>query len=348
MKSIEIGSYTIGPEKPCFLVAEIGINHNGHLDLAKQTIDAAVQAGADGVKFQNYRTEDFISDRSLTYQYMSQDAPVTESQFDLFKRCELDRAALKELKAYCDDKGVIFHSTPTSREGIKDLMEIGVQVIKNGSDFLTHLPLIRSMGNTKLPVVLSTGMATVSEIYEAVRAFRETGNDRLVLLHCVSAYPAPPEDVNLRKIPVLASAFDCLVGFSDHTVGTIAATGAVVMGANWIEKHFTLDKSLPGPDHWFSADPAEFKQLVTSVRTMERSLGHSKLGLASSESKNRESFRLSCVAAEDLREGHVLCDADVLFRRPGTGLAPAWLPMLSGRRINRNIEKGEIIKMEDL
>jgi len=348
MQTIEIGSQMVGPGRPCFLVAEIGINHNGSMDLAKQMIDAAVQAGANGVKFQNYRTEDFIFDRTLTYRYLSQGVPVIESQFEMFKRCELDKTSLKSLKEYCDSRGVSFHSTPTSQAGIADLTEIGVQVLKNGSDFLTHHPLIRCMGETGLPVVLSTGMATLSEVSEAVHELRSTGNDQLILLHCVSSYPASADDVHLRKIPVLASAFDCVVGFSDHTIGTTAAAGAVVLGASWIEKHFTLDKSLPGPDHWFSADPAEFELLVSSVRTMERCLGESRLGPTTSESRNRQNFRLSCVASGDMKAGHVLREEDVVFRRPGTGVPPAWLPFLLGRSVRRDIGRGELIQAGDL
>jgi len=228
--TITVGDQTIGNGMPCFLVAEVGINHNGDLNLAKQTIDAAVAAGADAVKFQNYRTEDFINDKSLTYEYISQGNSIIESQYEMFKRCELTKETLRELKDYCESLNVNFHSTPTSKSGIQDLVEIGALILKNGSDYLTNLPLIRSMGESGLPTVLSTGMATLAEIDDAVRTFRSTGNNQLALLHCTSSYPTPPEEVNLRKIASLASAFGCPVGFSDHTDGIISALGAVALG----------------------------------------------------------------------------------------------------------------------
>jgi N-acetylneuraminate synthase/N,N'-diacetyllegionaminate synthase len=346
--SLRIGARAIGPEAPAFLVAEIGINHNGDLDLARSMIDAAARAGADGVKFQNYRTEDFISDRTLTHAYVSQGRSVVESQYDLFKRCELPRSALKLLKAHCDERAVVFHSTPTSEEGIRDLIDIRTLVLKNGSDYLTHLPLIRAMGRTGLPTVISTGMGAADEIDAAARAFRETGNDQIVLLHCTSSYPTPPAETNLRRIPTLAATYRCLAGFSDHTEGVEAAVGAVALGACWIEKHFTLDKNLPGPDHRFSADPAEFRALADAVRRMERALGDPRLGPTASEAHGREAYRVSCVAARSLPAGHVLGEDDVVFRRPGTGLPPAQSHLLSGRVLRHSVEAGGVIALSDV
>ena len=346
--ALRVGTREIGRGAPSFLVAEVGINHNGDLDLARKMIDAAARAGADSVKFQNYRTEDFISDHALTHAYVSQGRPVVESQYDLFKRCELPRAALRALKEHCDERGVLFHSTPTSDEGIRDLIDVGVLVLKNGSDYLTHLPLIRAMGQTGLPTVLSTGMATPDEIDAASRAFRDTGNDGLVLLHCTSSYPTPASETNLRRIPALAAAYRCLVGFSDHTEGIEAAGGAVALGACWIEKHFTLDKNLPGPDHRFSADPAEFEALVKAVRRMEQSLGDPRLGPTPSEAQGRLAYRVSCVAARPLPAGHVLTDEDVVFRRPGTGVPPAQSHLLSGRALRRSVDAGGVITFGDV
>lgn len=348
MNPVRIGSHEIGPGRPVFVVAEVGINHNGDMDSAHRMIDAAAEAGADAVKFQNYRTEDFVSDRGLTYTYVSQGKTIQESQYELFKRCELRREALRELKAHCDERGIVFHSTPTSRAGIRDLVDVGAAVLKNGSDYLTHLPLIEAMGATGLPTVLSTGMATLSEIDEAVRAFRQTGNDQLILLHCTSAYPTPPEDVHLRKIPTLAAAFGCPVGLSDHTAGIAAAAGAVALGACWIEKHFTLDKNCSGPDHRFSADPIEFRALVESVRAVEKCLGQSYVGLTASEHSGRRDFRLSCTAARTLAAGTVLGREDLAFRRPGTGVPPARAHLLLGRALRREVPLGEVIRLGDL
>ncbi len=243
-KQIHIQDKIIGKNAPCFIAAEVGINHNGDMELAKQMIKAAKQAGADGVKFQNYYTEDFILDKNLTYEYVSEGKTVVETQYEMFKRYELSAAQLKELKKYCDEIGIVFFSTPTSQRGIKDLQEIDTLLFKNGSDFLVNLELIEQFAETKTPLVISTGMATLAEIDDAVRTFEKAGGNELVILHCVSAYPAPAADVNLRKIPALEAAFDYPIGFSDHTDGIVATLGAVALGACFIEKHFTTDKNL--------------------------------------------------------------------------------------------------------
>jgi len=348
MRAVDIGGRRVGPGAPCFVVAEVGINHNGDMDLAERMIDAAAAAGADAVKLQNYRTEDFVSDRSLTYEYVAGGRRVVESQWEMFKRCELTAAALARLKARADKHGIVLFSTPTSLETLGDLLALGVPVLKNGSDFLGHLPLVRAMGATGLPTILSTGMATLGEIDEAVRTFRETGNDRLILLHCTSSYPTPPEDVHLRKIAALATAFDCAAGLSDHTLGIVAAVGAVALGACCVEKHFTLDRSLPGPDHAMSSDPEEFRALVAAIRGLEQSLGASRIGPTASEARGRSEYRLSCAAARALPRGHVLGEADVVFRRPGSGVPPARVADLLGRRLARPVEAHHVFGPGDL
>jgi N,N'-diacetyllegionaminate synthase len=348
MKEILIGDRLVGESQPCFLVGEIGINHNGDIDLAKRTITAAVDAGADAVKFQNYRTEDFVANKSLAYEYISQGKTVIESQYEMFKRCELTKESLRELKAYCDSLNINFHSTPTSDSGIHDLIDIGTLILKNGSDYLTNLRLVLSMSKSGLPTVLSTGMATLAEIDDAVRTFRGTGNSQLILLHCTSAYPTPPDQVNLRRITSLASAFGCPVGFSDHTDGITSAIGAAALGACWIEKHFTLDKNLPGPDHRFSANPTEFKNLVVSIRTLEKNLGLSQISPTPSEQKSRYEFRLSCATDSILPAGHLLTEADISFQRPGNGIPPVQSYLLIGRRLKYDLEANSVIYLSDL
>lgn len=347
MSAIRVGDRLLGEGYPSLVAAEIGINHNGDMELAHRMIDAAADAGADAIKFQNYRTEDFLSDRSLSYEYVSQGKTVVESQFDMFKRCELAPEHLRELREHCDRRGVLFFSTPTSQEGIDDLVRIGSPLLKNGSDYLVNLELIQAMARTGLPTVLSTGMATLAEIDDAVRAFRDAGGKDLIVLHCTSSYPTPPEDVHLRKIPALAAAFDCAVGLSDHTFGIVAAVGAVALGACFVEKHFTLDKNLPGPDHRFSADPAEFRALVGAVRALEKNLGQSRIGPTPSEEPGRRDFRLSCVAVRDLPAGHRLSEADIVFRRPGTGLPPRAAIWITGRRLARAVARGAPFGPED-
>ena len=348
MKPIAVGkTRKIGTGQPCFLVAEIGINHNGDMALAHREIDAAAASGADAVKFQNYHTEGFLSDRSLTYEYVSQGTTVVESQFDMFKRCELRPEALGELRQHCDECGVVFFSTPMDEEGVAELVREGVPLLKNGSDCLGHLPLIRCMARTGVPTVISTGMATREDIDDAVQAFREAGGRDLILLHCTAAYPTPAEDVNLRKIPALAQAYGCLAGFSDHTDGIVAAVGAVTLGACFIEKHFTLDKNLPGPDHRFSADPAEFRALVDAVRFAECGLGSAELEPARAEQMGRREYRLSCVAARDLPAGHTLATSDIAFHRPGTGLPPKMAAELVGKKLVRDVRSRSLLKIAD-
>jgi len=347
MKVVRVGKRLVGEGQPCLIAAEVGINHNGDIALAHRSIDAAVEAGADALKFQNYRTEDFISDRSLIYEYVTQGKTVVESQYDMFKRCELEPRQLSELREHCDRRGVIFFSTPSSESGIGDLIKAGSPLLKNGSDYLVHLPLIRAMARTGLPTVISTGMSDEEEIHDAVQAFRGAGGESLIILHCTSSYPTPPEDVHLRKISTLANKFDCPVGLSDHTDGTIAAIGALALGACLIEKHFTLDKKLPGPDHRFSADGAEFRLLVDSIRTLEKNLGSAELGPAASEKFGRHNYRLSCVAARQLSSGHRLESSDVVFRRPGNGFPPKALDGLVHRQLVRDVPSGHVFGVGD-
>lgn len=338
---------SLGPGQPCFLVAEAGINHNGDLKLARALVDAAAEAGADAIKFQNYRVEDFILDRSLTYEYLSQGKTVIESQYEMFRRCQLDFSQLRELKQQCTRRKTIFFSTPVSEAGLGDLLRLKVPLLKNGSDCLGHLPLIRAMARTGLPTVISTGMAVERDIAEAVTAFRRAGGNKLILMHCTSSYPTPARDVNLRKIPALAAKFRCPVAFSDHSEGLTAALGAVALGACMIEKHFTLDKNLPGPDHRFSADAAEFRSLVNGVRQLEEQLGEAALRFAPSERANRLEARLSCAAARDLESGHVLRPADTTFSRPGTGIPPKEIERLHGRRLRRAVSAGVLFRKSD-
>ena len=347
MTQIKVGNRIIGIGSRCFIAAEIGINHNGDVELAKRMIDAAADAGADAVKFQNYRTEDFVSDRAPTYEYVSQGRKVIESQFDMFKRCELRSGDFLALARHCESRGVVFFSTPTSEAGIADLVRAGAPLLKNGSDYLVHLPLIRAMARSGLPTVLSTGMATIGEIEDAVTAFREAGGRELILLHCTSAYPTPDQDANLRKIPTLASTFGCHVGFSDHTWGTVAAAGAVSLGACFIEKHFTINRDLPGPDQRFSSDPAEFRALVNTVRRVEACLGTPVVGPTESEAQGRSNYRLSCVAATDLASGRVLLPEDIAFRRPAGGMPPKLVEKLHGRRLASAVKIGHAFSEAD-
>lgn len=348
IQPIELGARLLGPDEPALVVAEVGINHDGDLSVAHRLIDEAADAGAGGVKFQNYKTEDFVLDRDLTWSYPGPSGMVTQSQYDMFKERELPQSALAELRSHAGERSLVFMSTPTSSDGVAELVAVGADAVKNGSDFLGHLPLIEDMARSGLPTVLSVGMATLGDIDDAVRAFRSAGGRELVLLHCTSNYPTAPSDVHLRKIPALLAAFGCPIGFSDHTEGVIAAAVAVSLGATFVEKHVTLGKDRIGPDHRFSSDPEELAELVEAVRTAEAALGTSVVGPADTEAAARLEYRLSCVAAADLGAGHVLTDGDLAFLRPGTGVAPRDRGWLVGRAVTRSVRLGEQITIDDV
>lgn len=344
--AVVIADQTIG-RGHVFVLAEAGINHDGDVAKAHKLIDAAADAGADGVKFQNYRTEDFVADRTLTYEYGQGENRVVQTQYEMFKERELPTESLRDLREHARERSLAFISTPTSEDGVQVLVDIGADAIKNGSDYLVHLPLLRAMGRTGLPTIVSTGMSTLAEIDDAVGAYVEAGGRDLVILHCTSQYPTPPEDVNLLRIPALATAFARPVGFSDHTAGTHAAAAAVAVGAVLIEKHFTLDKSAPGPDHWFSLDPDELSSLVNGVREVEAALGSSRVEPTSTETRSRRDFGLSCAAARDLSSGDLLRASDVTFSRPGAGIAPRNVDLIVGRTLRQSMRAGQVFTIED-
>lgn len=267
------------------VVAETGLNHDGDVGRAHAMIDAAADAGADAAKFQCYRTSDFIADRALMYN--------RQSQAELFGRCELPDEAWPELRDHCRDRGVVFFATPTSEERLEFLVDLGVPMLKNGSDYLGHLPLIRAMAETGLPTILSTGMATRAEVEAALEAFFDGGGHDVTLLVCTSTYPTVPADVHLRRIPALADDYGLPTGFSDHTEGATAAIAAAALGACMVEKHFTLNRASAGPDHAFSADPPQLQWLVTCVRTVEAMLGDEEIRPTLSELESRRLFRVT-------------------------------------------------------
>lgn len=329
---------------PPLVIAEVGINHNGEIQTALECIDVFAAAGAGAVKFQSYEVEDFVTDLELTYSYESNGQTVTETQRALFERCQLSRDDLAILKQRCDDRGVAMLSTPTSTAGVDELRTLGAPMLKNGSDFLTHIPLLEYMAATGLPTLVSVGMATMAEVRDAVDVFDRAGaRDQLVLLQCTSAYPTPHAQLNLRRLVTLREEFGLAVGFSDHSVGTTAACVAVGLGAVVVEKHVTLDRNLPGPDHHFSSEPDEFAQLVAAVEESSSALGSPDVAPTPLEVESRRDFRLSCVAVHDLPVGHVLAESDIAFSRPGTGVAPKHVGDLVGRTVKIAISVGSLI-----
>ncbi|HEY0234805.1 MAG TPA: N-acetylneuraminate synthase family protein [Afipia sp.] len=312
--------------------------------MGEQIIKAAASTGANAVKFQNYRTEDFLSDKTLTYRYVVDGHSKEQSQFDLFKQCEMSYEDLVAYRKTAEYFGLDFISTPTSMRGVDDLVSIDAAAIKNGSDFLGNLPLLKHMANSGLPTIVSTGMATAEEIDEAVGCFP---GQKPILLHCISMYPAPMSELNLLKIPTLASATGCLTGYSDHSLGSQSAALATALGACVIEKHFTLDHALPGPDHSMSTTPQEMAELVRSIREAEMALGSSQLAPAAGEAHSRDQYRLSCVADRNLSAGTVVAENDIVYHRPGGGIKPAEAGSLVGRKLGHAVDRGHLFKWSD-
>ena len=349
MFPIEIEGRHIGPGAPCFIIAEVGVNHNGDPALARRMVDAIAEAGADCVKFQTFCAEEFCNSPDETYTYKSQGQEVTESMLGMFKRLEFKREEFAGLFAHARERGLIPMSTPTDRPAVDLLDELGVQAFKVGSDDLVYSPFLQYVASKGKPVIVSTGMADKADVDRAVAALRGAGCEQLVILHCVSQYPTPEDRVNLRKIQTLQSRYpDAVVGFSDHSEGVTACLGAVALGACVLEKHFTLDKNLPGPDHWFSADPAELSALVREVRRLEQNLGSPVLEPTPEEREMALLARRSSVAGRDIPAGAVISAADLCFTRPGTGLMPYELRNVLGKKARRTLPLGTILRYDDL
>lgn len=337
-------------EKPgCLIIAEIGLNHNGEYQLAYDSVVAAAEAGATAVKFQNFKTEDFLSDRKILHTYKNGDKEITEPLFDICKRSEFKSEWIPSLKSLCDKLGVVFMSTPTSEQGVNELISNGVRYLKNGSDYLSHIPLLEYMAATGATIIISIGMAYQDDIDDAVSVVLHEQKDKpdLIILHCTSNYPTSPENVNLLKIPQLRERYRVPVGFSDHTVGWESAVQAVTLGAQVIEKHFTLDRNLPGPDHWFSSDPEEFKELVNQIRLAEIRMGSGELKPAESELIVRDHWRLGLVWERDMKAGERVSKSDIAIRKPASGLLPKDLKNLLNRKVSRDCRKGDSVLNTD-
>lgn len=332
-----IGDVAVGEGCEPFIIAEAGINHNGDIELAKRMVKIASESGVDAVKFQTFRAEDFILDRTVEYTYRSQGEEVTESMFDMFKRTEFSEGEWREIKEYCDECGITFLSTPVSERDLDLLVSLGVGAIKVGSDDFTNVPLITSFARRGLPMLLSCGMADGEEIETTLSAAKAV-NPNICLFLCTSQYPTPPADVNAAKLVSLGERFgDVVLGFSDHTQGGTGAIVATAYGAKVFEKHFTMDHGLPGPDHWFASEPAELKAWAAGIREAHEMVGSHELSPTAEERKMRGLARRSIVALRDIAEGEELTEENVGLRRPGTGMSPALLPEVLGGRAVRAI-----------
>jgi len=340
---IEIGNKLVGEEEPCFIIAEAGVNHNGDAELAMQLIDAAKDAGADAVKFQTFKTENLLSKNIVVPKHVES----KESLFDTIRGLELSEEAHYTLSKYCKQKGIVFMSTPMDNNSVDLLEGIGVPVFKVASCDLDNLPLLKYISKTEKPIILSTGMGSISEVGEAVEVLKSNGNSDIILLHCVSAYPPKVEDVNLRAMETLRNAFKLTVGYSDHTIGINIPLAAVALGAKVIEKHFTLDKNMEGPDHAVSADSDDLERLVFGIREIEESFGTGVKVPSKDEIEMRRSFRKSIVAIANIKKGATITPEMLSVKRPGTGISPKYFDFIAGRKAERNLSKDDLITMDD-
>ena len=341
---IEIGNKLIGEEEPCFIIAEAGVNHNGDAELAMQLIDAAKDAGADAVKFQTFKTENLLSKNIMVPKHVES----KESLFDTIRGLELSEEAHCMLSEYCKQKGIVFMSTPMDNNSVDLLEDIGVPVFKVASCDLDNLPLLKYISKTEKPIILSTGMGSISEVGEAIEVIKSNGNADIILLHCVSAYPPKVEDVNLRAMETLRNAFKLTVGYSDHTIGINIPLAAVALGAKVIEKHFTLDKNMEGPDHAVSADPDDLEKLVSGIREIEESFGTGLKVPSKDEIEMRRSFRKSIVAITDIKKGATIMPEMLSVKRPGTGISPKYFDFIAGRKAERDINKDVLLTFKDI
>lgn len=325
-----------------FIIAEAGDNHNGSMELAKKLIDVAVEAEADAVKFQTFITEEVICRHAKMAQYQKENLGIDESQFDMVKKLELSFENFKELKEYCEQKGILFLSTPFDIPSIEFLHSLNIPIFKIPSGEITNLPYLRKINSLKRPVILSTGMSTLKEIEDAIKVLKDC---KISLLHCTTEYPCPYEDVNLKAMQTMKENFNLKVGYSDHTQGIEVSLAAVALGAEIIEKHFTLDKTMEGPDHKASLDPEELCKLVQEIRKIEKAIGTGEKIPSKSEIKNIEIARKSIVAKKEIKKGEIFTEENLTTKRPGNGISPMKWDEIIGQIAEKNYNEDELIKL---
>ena len=326
------------------IIAEAGVNHNGSIELAKKLIDAAADAGADYVKFQTFNPQKLVSKYAKTAEYQKKNIGSEESQFSMLSKLALTQNNFCQLKEYCKEKNIGFLSTPFDLESIAFLDELGVDFWKLPSGEITNLPYLEAIANTNKPIVMSTGMASIEEVEQAINVVTSNGPKELTILQCNTEYPTPYEDVNLRAMVTMQEKFQVPVGYSDHTKGIAIPLAAVGMGATIIEKHFTIDRTLPGPDHVASLEPDELKCMIDSIRQIELAMGNGKKEPSPSEKKNKGVARKSLVAARPIKKGELYSPENLTTKRPGDGISPMRYYDLIGKPSNRDYEEDEKIQ----
>lgn len=337
IQMFKIGNKNIGKAGEVFVIAEAGVNHNGDKTIAKKLIDAAIWAGADAIKFQTYKTEKLVTAYADMAKYQKDNIGVSDSQFNMLKKLEVSFNDFKELKEYCEEKGIMFLSTPFDFESAHFLNSIGMEAFKISSGDLTNIPLIEYISKYNKPIILSSGMATLGEIEEALSTIYGSNLKDVAVLHCTTNYPAKLESVNLRAMITIRDAFEVVCGYSDHTEGIFVSVAATSMGANIIEKHFTLDKNMQGPDHKASLEPNELKEMINNIRNIQIAMGSSIKMFTKSEEETRTVARKSIVASRNIAAGEIISMEDMEFKRPGTGLMPKYYKDILGKRSRKNI-----------
>jgi N,N'-diacetyllegionaminate synthase len=333
--------------QPVFIIAEAGVNHNGDLELAKQLVDVAAQAGADAVKFQTFKAEKLVCVDTPKAAYQQQTTAADETQFAMIKKLELNLDAHLKLLEHCQDRGILFLSSPFDMESIDLLLGLGMAIFKIPSGEITNLPYLRKIGGLNKKVILSTGMSTIEEISAAIHVLLTAGlnKSQLTLLHCNTEYPTPMVDVNLRVMKTLTNTFDTNIGYSDHTLGIEVSLAAVALGARVIEKHITLDNNLPGPDHSASLEPQDLQKMIKGIRNIEKALGSAEKNPSPSETKNLPLIRKSIVAAKTIHAGELFSADNLTTMRPATGISPMHWDEVIGQIAGKKFCSGEPVSL---
>jgi len=345
MKKIRIGNKLIGEGEPCFIIAEAGVNHNGDVELAKNLIEVAKNAGADAVKFQTFKTEEIVTQNAEKAGYQKETTG-EGYQYEMINSLELSKKEFGELAEYARKKDIMFLSSPFDSESVDLLYKLNVPAYKVASGEITNFLLLDYIARKGKPIILSTGMSTLGEVEEALNVIRSEGVKDVILLHCVSNYPAKIVEVNLRAMQTLKCAFKLPVGFSDHTLGITVPIAAVALGACVIEKHFTLNRNLPGPDHKASLEPNELKEMVKTIKDVERALGDDIKRPTKEERKIKKVARKSIVAKVNIPKGTIITKWMLAIKRPGTGLMPKYINKVIGKKARSDIKKDEIFSWD--
>ncbi len=328
-----------------YIIAEAGVNHNGRLDLALKLCDAAKEAGVDAVKFQTWKTEKIVSKSAAKATYQEENTGKEQSQFDMLKELELNYSEFDQINAYCKKIGIQFLSTPDEEESLDYLSSLNLPFLKIGSGEVTNIPYLRKIGNKHQKVILSTGMSTLADVERAYDTLLDCGAKQVALLHCTTNYPCPYNEVNLLAMQTLKAAFKCQVGYSDHTMGIEVPIAAVALGAEIIEKHFTLDKNMDGPDHKASLDPQELKQMVTSIRNIEKAMGDGIKRPNASEQKNAEVVLKRIIASKSIKAGEILGTENLTLLRSSEGIPAKFWDLIAGRPAMRDYKEDEPIEL---